>query len=188
MSIYCVKVKGNYNKLKIYKFGFTTNSIRRRMYAYSGLNTPDKFICNYEVSNPAAFEKKILKLMKKMHQFRFIKELGKEWFTCDDEKFLCNFIQMQKNNVDKKKEIHGHFNLTWNEDILTVLDEGCKLTSKQIFEKIQKDNLRIIDKSVAKTPGATCSALCGNLVKKGVICQEKNESSPIKYFVSSSSF
>ena len=91
-SIYCFKLKGKYNDKNIYKFGKTNQSnAMKRINSYSGLNKPDNILLISYVKNSDLLETKILEELR--NNYEFIKDLGKEYFYCDDEINLHKFIK-----------------------------------------------------------------------------------------------
>ena len=90
--LYCCKLAGTYQKKDVYKFGKTNQKDpNKRFQSYSGLNRIEKVIVLTHVVNADLLETIMLEELKK--KYSFITDLGKEYFFCDDEKNLHQFIK-----------------------------------------------------------------------------------------------
>jgi len=91
-SLYCFRLKGKFDDKNVYKFGKTNRkNVHDRLSDYSGLNKPGKIITAFEIENADQLEKLFLQYLKDNYEFE--KELGKEYFYCNDEKELHKFIK-----------------------------------------------------------------------------------------------
>ncbi len=68
----------------------------------------------------------------------------------------------------------------WNECILSVCKDGKQRTAREIFNEIDKLEIKPWSDS-AKTPDQTCSAACGHLFFKDILVRTNDD--PIKYFM-----
>lgn len=124
--LYCCKLIGKYQKKDVYKFGKTNQKDpNKRFQSYSGLNRIEKVIVLTHVVNADLLETIMLEELKK--KYSFITDLGKEYFFCDDEKNLHQFI--------KELEIK-YYNYTEIEEESNEIDE--EIHEEQIAERVIK--------------------------------------------------
>lgn len=153
-SLYVFKTLGKVNNRDVYKIGKSNKSSPYlKLKTYLGSNRPSKILVASHVNNANELQDIILKNMSNEPKFKFSSKLGsREYFYCNDENYLHNYIHDQIKEYNMKHNTYLDLDSDSDNDSYNSDNENINIhtTEKddideknEKYENNEKDNYNV---------------------------------------------